>query len=318
MPLPNLDPDWRIRAAALRAVERMVAHHGPSLPWSIIEQGFTLDGQRLYLASKACGIFRPKEMVGAALSVRTSMPRGGRKARYDDGTQPEDGVFAYKLQDGRPDNRFNRLIHEAQSLSAPLIYFLAVAPSVYQPLWPIFVKRVDVVRMECMLSVDDEALAMRELGVPMVADARSIDIRRQYVTVQAKRRLHQSRFRLEVLRAYEQRCSVCRLPRTELLQAAHIVPDREETGEPVVPNGLALCLLHHGVFDTDLMGIRPDGVIELSPSLLETQDGPTLEHAVKSFHGQRLHLPRHLRDRPEQERLEARYQRFLEFRQTGS
>jgi hypothetical protein len=55
---------------------------------------------------------------------------------------------------------------------------------------------------------------------------------------------------------------------------------------------------------TDLMGIRPDGVIELSQSLLDTRDGPTLEHAVKSYHGQRLHLPRLREDQPERRRLE--------------
>lgn len=316
LPTP-LDPDWPIRAAALQAVELLVKRHGPVVPWSLLEKGFELNGQRLYWASKACGIFRPKEMKGAALSIRTSIPRGRRSARYEDGARLEDGAFAYKLQDGDADNRFNVLLHEARRFSAPLIYFLAVEPGVYQPLWPIFVRDIDRERMECTLSMDDEALSMLERGVPMVADARSIEIRRQYVTVQAKRRVHQSRFRLEVLRAYEQRCSVCGLPRTELLQAAHIVPDREATGEPVVPNGLSLCLLHHGVFDTDLMGIRPDGVIELSPSLLDTRDGPTLEHAVKSFHGQRLHLPRHRGDQPEPRRLEVRYKRFLEFRQAG-
>jgi putative restriction endonuclease len=132
------------------------------------------------------------------------------------------------------------------------------------------------------------------------------------VTTQAKRRLHQARFRLEVLRAYEKRCAVCRLPRPELLDAAHILPDREEAGVPEVPNGLALCRLHHGVFDTDLMGIRPDGVIELSQRLLETRDGPTLEHAIKSFQGQSLHLPRRREDQPGQRFLEERYERFLQ------
>jgi putative restriction endonuclease len=168
--------------------------------------------------------------------------------------------------------------------------------------------------MECTLSADDDVLSMRERSVPMVADAKAIEIRRQYVTVQATRRVHQSRFRVQVLRAYEERCAVCQLPRAELLEAAHIVPDREETGEPVVPNGLALCRLHHGVFDTDLMGIRPDGIIELSKTLLETQDGPTLEHAVKAFHHQHIHLPRLREDQPGQRFLEERYERF---RQAG-
>jgi hypothetical protein len=35
----------------------------------------------------------------------------------------------------------------------------------------------------------------------------------------------------------------------ELLDAAHILPDGHPKGEPVVPNGLALCKLHHAAFD---------------------------------------------------------------------
>ncbi|HSP79110.1 MAG TPA: HNH endonuclease, partial [Myxococcaceae bacterium] len=296
-------------AAAFQAVERMVARHGPTLRWEDIAKGFELDGQHLHLASKAVGIFRPKEMVGAALSIRTSMPRSGRQARYQD--EPlKDGAFAYKLQDNAADNHHNRLLRQAREMSAPLIYFFAVEPAVYQPIWPVFVRDIDSERMECTLSADDSVLAMQERGVPMVADAKAIEIRRQYVTTQAKRRLHQARFRLEVLRAYEEQCAVCLLPRSELLEAAHIIPDREESGEAVVPNGLSLCRLHHGVFDTDLMGIRPDGVIELSKELLRTQDGPTLEHAIKPFQGQHLHLPKRREDQPGRKFLEERYERF--------
>ncbi|WP_239014729.1 HNH endonuclease [Archangium violaceum] len=298
---------------AFQALEALVARHGPTLEWDIIQRGFEFEGQHLYFATKARGIFRPKEMHGGALSIKTIIPRGGRVARYDD-SQRGEGVFVYKLQGDDPDNRDNQLLRWAWERSVPLIYFCAVEPGVYQPVWPIFIRGIDRARLECTLSVDDAALTMRELGVPMVADARAVEIRRQYVTVQAKRRLHQARFRLEVLRAYEQRCAVCLLPMPELLDAAHIVADREETGEPVVPNGLALCRLHHGVFDADLMGIRPDGVIELSKAVLATQDGPTLEHAVKVFQGQHLHMPRRREDQPGRHFLEQRYARF---RQVG-
>lgn len=310
MALPTVDPDWEIRAAAFQALEWLVARHGPTLKWEAIQEGFELRGQRLYFATKAKGIFRPKEMRGAALSIKTIIPRGNRPVPYED-SATEDGVFTYKLRGDDPEHPDNRLLFQAWKASTPLIYLLAVEPGVYQPLWPIFIRGIDRERLECTLSVDDAALVERESRVPMVADTRAIEIRRQYVTVQAKRRLHQTRFRLEVLRAYEKRCAVCRLPREELLEAAHIVADREETGAPVVPNGLALCRLHHGVFDTDLMGIRPDGVIELSRSLLETRDGPTLEHAVKAFQGQHLHLPRRREDQPGQRFLEQRYERFL-------
>lgn len=286
------------------------------MKWETIQEGFELEGQHLYFATKAKGIFRPKEMRGAALSIKTIIPRGNRPVPYED-SATDDGVFTYKLRGDDPDHPDNRLLLQAWKASTPLIYFLAVEPGVYQPLWPVFIRGIDRQRLECTLSVDDAALTERELRVPMVADARAIEIRREYVTVQTKRRLHQARFRLEVLRAYEKRCAVCWLPREELLEAAHIVADREEKGTPVVPNGLALCRLHHGVFDTDLMGIRPDGVIELSRSLLDTRDGPTLEHAVKAFQGQQLHLPRRSEDQPRRDFLEARYERFRAVRAVG-
>lgn len=313
MALPTVDPDWEIRATAFQTLEWLVARHGPTLEWEVIGRGFDFKGQHLYFATKAQGIFRPKEMQGAALSIKTIIPRGGRVARYDD-SQREEGVFVYKLQGDDPDNRHNQLLRRAWEMSAPLIYFCAVEVGIYQPFWPVYIRGIDRERLECTLSVDDAELAVRQLGVPMVADARATEIRRQYVTVQAKRRLHQARFRLEVLSAYEQRCAVCRLPMPKLLEAAHIVPDREETGEPVVPNGLSLCRLHHGVFDTDLMGVRPDGVIELSKQLLDAKDGPTLEHALKAFQGQHLHMPRRHEDQPGKLFLEERYARF---RQVG-
>jgi hypothetical protein len=86
-----------------------------------------------------------------------------------------------------------------------------------------------------------------ELGVGMIADGASLagEGRRQYVTQVTQRRLHQEGFRLRVLKAYRDCCAVCQLQHQQLLDAAHILPDGHPKGEPVVPNGLALCKLHH-------------------------------------------------------------------------
>jgi putative restriction endonuclease len=112
------------------------------------------------------------------------------------------------------------------------------------------------------------------------------------------------------LRAYEERCAICRFPHLRLLEAAHILPDRDVRGEPEVRNGLALCRLHHGAFDANLLGIRPNGQIEIAQTLLEARDGPTLEHGIKSFHGKLLHLPRREDERPRKDYLEERYEQF--------
>ena len=272
---PGDDPDWRIRLDAFQALEDWTRRHGPALPWSVLAEGFASGGQRLHIANRARGIFWPKVMKGGALSLKTTIPRGNRRARYQDESLG-DGLFRYKFQGEDPEGRDNRRLHWAYERRAPLVYFYPLEASVYQPIWPVLIEAMDPHKRECTLVADDGRLFLREYRLLGVADAKGQEDRRRYATVQVQRRLHQTQFRQEVLRAYQCRCAVCHLPRPELLDAAHIVPDRDETGVPEVPNGLALCKLHHGVFDTDLMGIRPDGIIELSQRLRDTHDGPTL------------------------------------------
>ena len=85
--------------------------------------------------------------------------------------------------------------------------------------------------------------------------------RRAYITTTVRQRLHQRGFRERVLHAYREQCALCRLRHTELLDAAHIITDREEEGTPQVSNGLSLCKLHHAAFDRFLLGITPDYTI---------------------------------------------------------
>ena len=64
---------------------------------------------------------------------------------------------------------------------------------------------------------------------------------RRYALGVVKRRLHQIAFREAVISAYNGRCAVSRLPEQRLLDAAHIVSDKDERlGQPVVQNGLPL------------------------------------------------------------------------------
>ena len=122
--------------------------------------------------------------------------------------------------------------------------------------------------------------------------------------------MHQQAFRERVLQAYRDHCAICRLRHRELLDAAHILADAHERGEPVVSNGLALCRLHHAAFDTNILGIRPDYVIEIRTDILEEIDGPMLQHGIQGFQNTRIQLPRHLELRPDPERLAERYDAF--------
>jgi len=95
------------------------------------------------------------------------------------------------------------------------------------------------------------------------------------------------------------------------LANAHIIPDSDPDGEPVVQNGLSLCKLHHAAFDKQFIGIRPDYIIEIRQDLLEEVDGPMLKHGLKELHHQKIQLPRNVKRRPDPDRLERRYNEFI-------
>jgi putative restriction endonuclease len=135
-------------------------------------------------------------------------------------------------------------------------------------------------------------------------------IERRYLVREVKQRLHQAQFRGAVLTAYRDRCAICTLKEVRLLDAAHIVGDAEESGEPLVSNGLSLCSIHHRAFDEDLVGVSPDRRVHVARRLLDDEDGPMLE-LLKGFHGRTIVAPTGSRLRPDRERLAERFSRFL-------
>jgi putative restriction endonuclease len=123
-------------------------------------------------------------------------------------------------------------------------------------------------------------------------------------------RLHQPIFRAQVIRAYSTQCAMCRLRHAELLDAAHIIPDSMPNGQPVIPNGLSLCKIHHAAYDKNIIGVRPDLVIEVKASVLAEVDGPMLRHGIQEMAGQSLIVPRSKREQPDRARLDQRYSEF--------
>ena len=103
---------------------------------------------------------------------------------------------------------------------------------------------------------------------------------------------------------------MCRLHHAELLDAAHIIPDGQPNGDPVVPNGLSLCKIHHAAYDVNLLGVRPNLMVEVTPRLLRESDGPMLTHGLQSMQGAELLVPRDRAAQPDQERLKIRYDEF--------
>ena len=193
----------------------------------------------------------------------------------------------------------------------PLIYFHGIAPGQYSAVAPVFVIRDDpsrrVVELQAAMFFGDVSDLGEQKDAELVSD--DVDMRR-YATREALVRLHQQRFRSLVLSAYGGRCAVCALREAALLQAAHILDDRDPRGAAVVVNGIAMCAIHHLAYDRNLMGIDPRGVVHIAERLLHEQDGPMLRSGLQSFHGAAILQPRRRNDRPDPDRLGARYERF--------
>lgn len=133
---------------------------------------------------------------------------------------------------------------------------------------------------------------------------------RRYALRQVKQRLHQASFREAVIAAYRGRCALSGLREPVLLDAAHIIEDKNEPlGQPVVQNGIPLAKTHHAAFDAQLIGIDPDFNIHVSRRILDQKDGPTLE-ALKRIHSNRIYLPSRGKDHPDRDRLAMRFEQF--------
>lgn len=76
-------------------------------------------------------------------------------------------------------------------------------------------------------------------------------------------------------------------------------------------NGLALCKLHHAAFDVNILGIRPDYVVEIRTDVLREKDGPMLTHGLQELDGRSLmKVPRSAMKKPNPDFLEIRYSEF--------
>lgn len=297
------DIDEQVRLAAFDFVARQVEIHGDVLPREILGDGFTYRGSRIPLMGPQ-GIFKPAAMKDMPLTITTVPIVSGKERPYEDeiGT---DGLISYKYRGSDPLHRENAGLRRAMETQTPLIYLFGVVPGYYMPVWPVFIVGDDLAALTFTVAVDEAHVLVTPPEPGTVTETR-----REYVTRLTKHRLHQAGFRERVIHAYQQSCSVCRLRHHQLLDAAHILPDSHPKGQPVVPNGLALCKLHHAAFDSHIIGVRPDLVIEVSTAVLEEIDGPMLLHGLQGFHGSALRVPRHEELRPNPEFLEERYELF--------
>jgi putative restriction endonuclease len=291
------DLDTLVRLAMFAHLDRVSAAHPDGVPSNVINS-FTFKGVQMRLIVQP-GIRKPAQL-SAALTIRTTYTPSGAAAPYEDEVGP-DGSLRYKWRGIDPGHPDNRALREAMTRRAPLAYFYPVARGVYHAIYPVYLVEEDP-------RAHEFAVDMGEYPARDEAGESSLD--RRYVRRLTLQRLHQAIFRPKVLRAYESRCALCRLGHAPLLDAAHILPDHHQRGEPVVPNGLAMCKIHHAAYDANIIGIRPDRVVEVRDDVLTEIDGPMLRHGLQEMHRSAIFLPRSRRDHPDPTRLEERYEQF--------
>jgi putative restriction endonuclease len=74
---------------------------------------------------------------------------------------------------------------------------------------------------------------------------------------------------------------------------------------------MSLCKIHHGAYDSDIIGISPDYRIHVRDSVLATFDGPTLQHSIKAMDGQILQqIPIEVSSKPDRDLLAERFEKF--------
>jgi putative restriction endonuclease len=277
--------------------------------WELrLDAGFEFEGERIRLWDPRRGIWRPRQLGrdGAALTIVTAPPRPGRVPPYDDQVGSDADWFLYRYEGADPEHWTNQSVRRAYIEARPLIYLYGIRPGLYEPVFPctVIADHPDDLAFHVMAEPATRILT------PELAAQPGATPQRAYATSAAKVRLHQRRFRELVLAAYQTRCAMCRLRHGELLDAAHILPDRDERGRPEVPNGLCLCKIHHGAYDANLVGVAPDCIIHVRRDVLEEHDGPMLRHGLQEMEGVTLQLPRSRDLRPREEYLEERFARF--------
>lgn len=296
-----MDHDTVFRIAVFDFLDQLRMSYGQILPWHELSRGFRFRGKRAPLIG-AKGIWKP-EAIDFPISLATSP-----SSPYNDAFNDSDELLDYKYRKGDAGKSDNDKVRAAMLKNLPLVYFHGMAKGKYEASWPVFIVGDDSAAGIFKVAVDDKS----QIGKGVAGDsvAESDLIRRKYVTRLTKARLHQSAFRVQVLDAYDEQCSICRLKHVSLLEAAHIVPDSDSEGEPVVSNGMALCKIHHAAFDQNILGVTPDLKTEVRLDVLDEVDGPMLKHGIQDMHGRPLHIPKSASKRPDSALIARRYEEF--------
>lgn len=137
-----------------------------------------------------------------------------------------------------------------------------------------------------------------------IVDQIGFDLSKEREKQLVSRTVRDPGFRRAVLTAYEYRCAVCswdiRIGDTPVgLEAAHI-KWVQYGGPDVVPNGLALCSLHHKLLDKGLLTVSPEYRVQISE---RTVAGRSFEERLLPYHEKSILLPSERKNYPDRRYL---------------
>lgn len=258
---------------------------------------FELHGRRFGLIDHSRGIRNPVEL-DSTLSI-VSSPSGPYADEIGD-----DGILRYDFAPGPLRSGDNRKMLNAFEGGVPIILFQKPLPNNYLPTLPVYLIDVVEEQRQFVIATSGDVRRMAELSEAgwMV---------RAYRMQQVQQRVHQPAFRARVLVAYRRTCAICRLQHSELLDAAHIIPDHDPAGIAAVTNGMALCKIHHSAYDQNLVGVDGDYRMHVNAALLAERDGPMLLHGFQELDKSRITTPRQAGLKPSKDGLAQRFEQFL-------
>ena len=121
-------------------------------------------------------------------------------------------------------------------------------------------------------------------------------------------RLGQGGFRVGVIQAYERRCAITGERTLPALEAAHILPVKQD-GLHDISNGLLLRRDLHALFDNHYITITPEKVLLVSKRIKQEFENGREYYAM---HGTIVTEPLRADDRPSIEALRSHNERFVE------
>ena len=312
MSSPPTKTDQRIRQAAFAYVRKLTAKHGFVAKEQLLQK-IACKGERFRLIHPQWGGYKPKQVshLLSLLSTRSGAIKYGTSVPKIP-AQEESVSFDYFLIKGQsPDYFRNRYMHDAWEYQVPILLFLETDPQA-SPQSPCFVPTLaHIVSWE----PEKEKPRVKVRYSAIDTSVKNLDIadrhiKCRYVAEERNRRLHQREFRKNLEHAYRERCAISNLSESELLEAAHIIPD-SQGGQPKTSNGLLLSKIHHAAFDAYLISIRPDYYVKVSKRLLEQNSRQSdLLALLKKIDGKRIHLPSREKDRPNRDCLKEHYKVF--------